>query len=213
MEYLNDSGLLIEQPDNLYKFSSDATALGNFVTCGTDDIVYDIGCGTGVLTLLVADNCHPSEIVSIDINAAAVAQLEKNLTINQSRLAATHFVALHGDARQMHRQLAPKVADVIVCNPPYFTNGKKPLNEHKNQARHSDTLSLPELAELCTKNIKYGGIVYFCYPVNNLAYAINIFESQNFRIKTIKLLSNHKGAYLALFKCKKGGGHHTTMLV
>ena len=38
MEYLNDEGLLIEQPDNLYKLSSDAVALGNFVQCKTNDV-------------------------------------------------------------------------------------------------------------------------------------------------------------------------------
>ena len=56
-------------------------------------------------------------------------------------------------------------------------------------------------------------MVYFCYPANQIAKAITIFENQNFRIKEIKLLSNNKGVYLAIFRAKKGGGHHTTMLV
>ncbi|MBQ7973999.1 MAG: methyltransferase [Clostridia bacterium] len=213
MEYLNDQGLLIEQPDNLYKLSSDAVALGNFVQCKSSDVVFDIGCGTGVLTLLIAFNHKPREMVSIDINADAVKQLEKNLAINQDKLSATHFTALHGDARQLHRILSNKAADVIVCNPPYFNTGKKPQNEHKNLARHDDTLPLEDLAKLCTQNIKYGGIVYFCYPANQIAKAITIFENQNFRIKEIKFLSNNKGVYLAIFRAKKGGGHHTTMLV
>jgi len=212
MEYLNDEGLLIEQPNHLYKLSSDAVALGNFVECKTDDTVIDVGCGTGVLTLLIADRQHPREMISVDINAEAVKQLEKNLALNQNRLSATHFTTIHADARQLHTQLN-RAADVIVCNPPYFTTGKKPQNEHVNQARHDDTLSLDDLATLCTKNVKYGGIVYFCYPANQIAKAITIFENHNFRIKTIKLLSNNKGVYLAIFRAKKGGGHHTTLLV
>lgn len=212
MEYLNDKGLLIEQPDNLYKLSSDAVALGNFVQCRKSDIVFDIGCGTGVLTLLIAFNQQPRKMVSIDINADAVKQLEKNLAINQEQLAATNFTVLHGDARQLHKLLNNQAADVIVCNPPYFNTGKKPLNEHKNLARHDDTLSLDDLATLCTKNVKYGGIVYFCYPANQIAKAITIFENNNFRIKEIKFLTNQKGVYLAILRAKKGGGHHTTIL-
>ncbi len=212
MEYLNDKGLLIEQPDNLYKLSSDAVALGNFVQCRKSDVVFDIGCGTGVLTLLIAFNHQPRKMVSIDINADAVKQLEKNLAINQEQLAATNFTVLHGDARQLHKLLNNQAADVIVCNPPYFNTGKKPLNEHKNLARHDDTLSLDDLATLCTKNVKYGGIVYFCYPANQIAKAITIFENNNFRIKEIKFLTNQKGVYLAIFRAKKGGGHHTTIL-
>lgn len=213
MEYLNDTGLLIEQPDDLYKFSSDAVALGNYVQCHPTDTVIDVGCGTGVLTLLIADNHHPRQIVSVDINPAATEQLTKNLALNRDRLAATEFTVLTADARQLHTLRPNQVADVIVCNPPYFTTGKKPQNTNKNLARHDDTLSLSELASLCTKNVKYGGIIYFCYPANQIAKAIAIFENENFRIKEIKLLANHKGVYLAMFKAKKGGGHHTTMLV
>lgn len=213
MEFLNEQGLLIEQPDHLYKLSSDAVALGNFVQCKKSDVVFDIGCGTGVLTLMIAFNHKPNEIVSIDINADAVKQLEKNLAINKDKLSATQFTALCGDARQLTKILPNKFADVIVCNPPYFTTGKKPENQHKSLARHADTLSLEDLATLCTKNIKYGGTVYFCYPANQIAKAITIFENNNFRIKEIKLLSNNKGVYLAIFRAKKGGGHHTTMLV
>lgn len=212
MEYLNDDGLLIEQPDNLYKLSSDAVALGNFVQCKTSDTVIDIGCGTGVLTLLIAYNHHPHEFISVDINADAVHQLEKNLAINHDKLNATHFTVLHTDARQLHTQIT-KPADVIVCNPPYFTTGKKSQNEHISQARHADTLPLEDLATLCTRNVKYGGNVYFCYPSNQLANVITVFENHNFRIKDIKLLSNNKGVYLAIFRAKKGGGHNTTMLV
>lgn len=213
MEYLNDAGLLIEQPDNLYKLSSDAVALANFVNCKKSDRVIDVGCGTGVLTLLVAFDHQPHEMISIDINAAAVEQLRKNLLINQAKLTATQFTTLHGDARQLHTMINANSADVIVCNPPYFTAGKKAQNDNISQARHDDTLSLEDLALLATRNLKYGGTVYFCYPANQLARAITIFENKNFRIKTIKLVSNHKGVYLAIFRAKKGGGHNTTLLV
>lgn len=213
MEFLNDAGLLIEQPDNLYKLSSDAVALADFATCKNTDRVIDVGCGTGVLTLLLAYNHRPVEMISVDINADAVQQLEKNLAINQDKLTATHFTTLHTDARTLHTLIPANSADVIICNPPYFTTGKKAQNINVSQARHADNLSLEDLALLCTRNLKYGGTVYFCYPSNQLAKAVTIFENNNFRIKTIKLISNNKGVYLALFRAKKGGGHNTTLLV
>ncbi len=213
MEYLNDEGLLIEQPEDMYKFSSDATALANFVSCKKNDTVIDIGCGTGVLSLLIAYNHQPKKIICVDINKNATHQIQKNIQINSEKLINTNFEVLNTDARTMHKQTNGNVADVMVCNPPYFFTGKKSLNQNKNLARHDDTLTLEELSILFTKNVKFGGIVYFCYPSIYIAKAITIFENNNFRIKEIKLLTNNKGVYLALFKCKKGGGHKTTILV
>ncbi|MCQ2381873.1 MAG: methyltransferase [Clostridia bacterium] len=213
MEYLNDAGLLIEQPDNLYKLSSDAVALGNFVECKKNDRVIDVGCGTGVLTLLIAFQQQPREIICVDINPNAVTQIKKNIAINEDKLSTTKFTPLNADARQLHTIITANSADIIVCNPPYFTTGKKSQNINVSQARHDDTLSLEDLAVLSTRNLKYGGTVYFCYPANQLAKAVTIFENHNFRIKTIKLLSNNKGVYLAIFRAKKGGGHNTTLLV
>ena len=210
MEYIADSGIIMEQPETAYHFSSDAVALGSFVRCKKTDTVIDVGCGTGVLTLLIAANMSPRQIIAVDINEDAVAQVKKNITLNETKLS-TEFTVLAADAKELHTKIGANTADVIVCNPPYFTTGKKPLNPNKLAARHDGTLSLNDLAASATKLLKYGGMIYFCYPANNTAKAITIFESNNFRVKEIKFISNEKGVYLALFKCKKGGGHSTVV--
>ena len=71
----------------------------------------------------------------------------------------------------------------------------------------------------CTK-LEEDGQIYFVkidflneQNIEREANLITIFENETFRIKEIKFLSNHKGIYLAIFRAKKGGGHHTTMLV
>jgi len=209
VEYLNDSDIIMEQLSGAYHFSSDAVALGNFVRCKRTDTVIDIGCGTGILTLLIAGTMFPEKIIAVDINTDAVNQMETNIGLNKTKLSQTKFTVDNTDARTLHTITGANIADVIVCNPPYFTTGKKSVNPDKSAARHDDTLSLSDLAVSATKLLKYGGTIYFCYPSNNTAKVIAIFENNNFRVKEIKFISNEKGIYLALFKCKKGGGHNT----
>jgi tRNA1(Val) A37 N6-methylase TrmN6 len=207
VEYITDTGLLMEQPENAYHFSGDAVALGEFAACKKTDIIIDIGCGTGILTLLLAAK-SPRKIIAVDINKDATEQIEKNIVLNKMKLKTD--ISVHNtDAKVLHKTIGANTADIIVCNPPYFGSGKKPTNPNKNFARHDSTLSLRDLASAATKILKYGGVIYFCYPANKTAKAITVFENNNFRVKEIKFISNNKGIYLALFKCKKGGGDST----
>jgi tRNA1(Val) A37 N6-methylase TrmN6 len=195
----------MEQPKSAYHFSSDAVALGEFVKCKKTDMVIDIGCGTGILTLLIAAKQKPKKIIAVDINSAVIPQIEKNISLNNGKFS-TEFVVLHADIRTSVGTIGANTADIIACNPPYFSTGKKPVNLNKKLARSDETLSLDDLADTATKLLKYGGAIYFCYPSNKTARAITIFENRNFRVKEIAFIANAKGIYLTLFKCKKGGG-------
>jgi tRNA1Val (adenine37-N6)-methyltransferase len=217
MDYLT-ADIKIEQNENGYHFTSDAINLGNFVTAKQSDTIIDAGCGSGVLSLLLASKFHPKKIIAVDINKDAAILAAKNVTLNN----LTNCEVINADIRTLHNLTANDIrcsdravivnantADIIVCNPPYFTSGKQPKNPIKSLARHSETLSLNELALAATRLLKFGGRIYFCYPANKTAEAVTIFENNNFRIKELKFITNDNGVYLTLFKCKKGGGHST----
>jgi tRNA1Val (adenine37-N6)-methyltransferase len=212
METLTNN-IVMEQPADAYHLTGDAVSLTRFFSCRATDTVIDAGCGTGVLTLLTAGTLHPRRIYAIDINGAAVRQLEANIALNTGKFGKTEIIPIAADIREAHKTVGANIADAVICNPPYFNTGKRPANPNKNLARHDETLSLDDLASACTKLLKFGGVVYFCYPANKTARAITIFENNNFRVKEIKFLSNEKGAYLSLFKCKKGGGDNTKIII
>jgi tRNA1Val (adenine37-N6)-methyltransferase len=207
-----ENDIVMEQPEDAYHLTGDAVALFGFFSCKTSDTVIDIGCGTGVLTLLTAGVLRPKRIYAVDINKAAVEQLKVNIALNTGKFEKTEIIPLVGDIREAHKTIGANAADAVICNPPYFSTGKRPKNPNKDLARHDGRLSLCDLAAASTKLLKYGGFVYFCYPANRTAKAIAVFENNNFRVKEIKFLYNKKGAYLVLLKCKKGGGDNTKII-
>jgi tRNA1(Val) A37 N6-methylase TrmN6 len=213
-DYLTPDGVKIIQATDGYHFTSDAVALGNFIECKNTDTVIDIGCGGGVISLLVNDNNKPHIILAVDIDKQATELCKKNVSINNME----NIFVFNADARTFHKQifnskLIANTADVIVCNPPYFSSGRKSLDKTRRIARHDDTLTLDDLAIASTKLLKYGGLLYLCYPAKSTAKAIHILESHNFRVRELKFLQNNKGIYLVLIKCKKGSGDGTQVTV
>jgi tRNA1Val (adenine37-N6)-methyltransferase len=209
MEFLGD-GLVMEQPPDAFHLTGDAVALAKFFSCKPTDTVIDIGCGTGVLSLLVSKRC--ARVYAVDINENAVKQAAENVRMNN--LSNIHI--LTADIRTAHGEIGANTADAVICNPPYFESGEMSQNANKRMARHNETLSLADLAAAATRLLKCGGHIFFCYPAFHTAKAVAIFENNNFRVKELKFISNTKGVYLTLFKCKKyngGTGHNTKITV
>ena len=206
-DYLTESGVKIIQSTDGYKFTSDAVALAKFANCKKGDVVIDAGCGGGVISLIINDKCKPGKIIAIDINPNAIILTTKNAELNSITNVEVH----NADIREFYKTHGVNIADVIVCNPPYFSNGRRSTNKTRDQSRHDDTLSLDDLTGAAARLLKYGGALYLCYPARFLSRAIYVLEGKNFRTKNIKFLANNKGIYLALIHAKKGGGDGMTV--
>ena len=208
-DFLTPSGVKIRQSADGYRFTSDAVHLANFVKCKSTDVIIDAGCGGGVISLIVNDNHNPLKILAVDIQAAAAGLTRENAELNDFK----NIEIFNADIREFHKTYGSNLADVMVCNPPYFSTGRKSQNPNRSTARHDDTLNLEELCTAATKLLKYGGELYFCYPSKYISRAVRIAENNNFRIRHLRFLQNEKGIYLALIHAKKGGGHQTEVTV
>ena len=122
------------------KVGIDGVLLGAW--CNVDDThhILDIGTGTGLIALMLAQRSN-SSIDAIDIDRNAVQQALEN--INQSpwknRIKVEEF-SLQDYALSTHQRY-----DLIVSNPPYFVNSLKTPFENRTTARHTDTLTHEDL--------------------------------------------------------------------
>ncbi len=109
--------------------------------------ILDVGTGSGLIALMLAQRCSHAQIDAIDIDEAAVEQAADNF---RSSPWSEHLHAFHArlqDWQIVHRTSSPRTLpySLIVSNPPYFRNSLKNPNKARELARHTDTLSYTEL--------------------------------------------------------------------
>ena len=130
------------------KVGTDGTLLGAWTELRGCQTILDVGCGSGLVALMLAQRSEAS-IDAIDIDADAVAQTRINIANSPF---AGRIRAWHEPLQQFSGQAERAGAyDLIVSNPPYFVSSLKCPDKQRNTARHTDTLPLDELFEGCRK--------------------------------------------------------------
>lgn len=120
------------------KVGTDGVLLGAWADLASSARILDIGTGTGLIALMMAQRC-PASITAIDLDEAAVEQAVENVL----RSPWKERIYVHQqDVCSYH----PEVCfDTIVSNPPYFVDSLKCPDSQRNTARHTDTLNAADL--------------------------------------------------------------------
>ncbi len=121
--------------------------------------VLDIGTGSGLIALMLAQRMPEAKITAIDIDCGAVSQAKHNFELSPwaERLDCqqTALQDLAGEG----------IYDLIVSNPPYFQDSLKNPDSQRSLARHTDTLSYDELLAHSARLLKEGGRLALVLPI------------------------------------------------
>lgn len=123
------------------KVGTDGVLLGAWADVRHSRSILDIGTGTGLIALMLAQRCPQAHIVGIDIDEAAVGQAQENMSASPW---AERMCAQCQDVRGLRQE---GCYDTIVSNPPYFVDSLKCPDEQRTTARHTDTLDIRSLLE------------------------------------------------------------------
>ena len=125
--------------------------------------VLDIGTGSGLIALMLAQRMEHSEcsIIAIDIAPDAVAQSKINF---EQSLWKDRLSSLQCALQDMHTD---ELFDLIVSNPPYFQSSLKNPNQARATARHTDTLSYRELICHSARLLAKKGILALILPAES----------------------------------------------
>lgn len=112
--------------------------------------ILDIGCGTGLLSLMLAQKIN-AQTDAVEIDEQAALQAKENLEASpwKERLAV-----FNTPVQEFHSTIT---YDLIICNPPFFKQSLRSSNHQKNTAKHSGSLSLNELNNIVVKLLKPEG--------------------------------------------------------
>ncbi len=123
------------------KVGTDGVLLGAWTDVGQSKNILDVGTGTGLIALMVAQRNPAAAIWAIDIDSGAVVQAKENVA--NSSFADRMTVELC-DFRHCASQW-PNKFDLIISNPPWFGNSLLSPDAGRTKARHSVSLTLEEL--------------------------------------------------------------------
>ena len=121
------------------KVGTDGVLLGAWTNVSHSCRMLDIGTGTGLIALMLAQRCPQASITAIDIDTDAVGQAQENV------LLSPWSDRVEVKLQDICKYLTDKHFDTIVSNPPYFIDSLKCPDGQRNTARHTDTLDAERL--------------------------------------------------------------------
>ena len=170
----------IEQELCAMKVGTDGVLLGAWAKGGPR--ILDIGTGTGIIALMMAQRYPEAQVTAIDIDEGAVRQAEQNV----SRSPFLGRISVLQQAVQEHLG----EYESIVSNPPFFIDSLQAPDEQRNMARHTATLSYAELMKaayrLLADNGEFSVVIPFDYRrrMEDEAVFVGFFPSRVCGVKT-----------------------------
>lgn len=119
--------------------------------------VLDIGTGTGLLSLMVAQRSN-AYIDAIEIDTAAFEQAKENIQLSPWN---NNIHVWHEDIK---RFITTKKYDLIVCNPPFYENDLRSQQRNEQIAKHSSYLTLHELLQSVKMHLASNGYFAILLP-------------------------------------------------
>ena len=144
------------------KVGTDGVLLGAWTDVRHSRHLLDIGTGTGLIALMLAQRCPHSSITAIDIDAEAVGQATEN--IQSSPWADRVEVNL----QDICTFTPDQHFDTIVSNPPYFIDSLKCPDDQRNTARHTDTLDAERLLKSVDRLLSDDGRFSIILPAEQM---------------------------------------------
>lgn len=158
------------------KVTSDACIFGAWVEPRQNSRVLDVGTGTGLLSLMVAQRCEPV-IDALEIDIEAAEQARENVTASPwgERITVLN--------RSLQEHTAMKemkgVYDVIICNPPFYDQKKKSQNFKKRLAWHSEQLNPDQLVKATDHLLASSGSLFLLVPFSEKSRLEQLCEAKH----------------------------------
>lgn len=144
------------------KVGTDGVLLGAWTNVECANTILDVGCGSGLISLMLAQRNQNALVDAIDIDEGAF--LQTNINVNNSRFL--HQIKCVNNSLQDYELICKHKYDLIVSNPPFFNQSlKSPLSD-RTVARHTDSLSADELLLVSSKMLVEGGRLSLIYPID-----------------------------------------------
>ena len=171
----------VAQDQCAMKVGTDGILLGAWADTNKAKQVLDIGTGSGVIAIMLAQRTTQAEVHGIEIEDSTYQQATSNMSKSPwaNRLTAIH------QSIQDYSKLSREEYDLIVSNPPFFSGGVFSLDENRKNVRHTVKLPHGDLLMAARKLLSKNGKLCLILP---LIEGLRIKEmARNYRLFCTKI--------------------------
>ena len=212
LDRINEDLTLIQRRNGL-TFGTDAFLLSAFCRGQKNAVAADFGCGTGVISLLLAARGRYRRIFGVEVQESFADLAARNVAL--SSLSDTVSV-LCRDIRTLTPADFGCELDVVVANPPYMrtTSGFASPHDEKQIARHEVAGGIDDFAAAAARCLKYGGKLYLVYRPDRLQSLFSALERHGLAPKRAVFVHDHaaKEPSMLLLEAHRGGAEGLVLL-
>lgn len=189
-----------------FRISADSVLLADFAAPRNESVCMDLGCGSGLLSVLLGTALEKMELCGIEINPEWAEDCRENLAHN-GMLSRSEI--LTGDIRR-HRELFRAGSfPLVVSNPPYFAekSGAVAADPELAQARGEGSLTLSELCAAAAFLCKNGGRFCLVHRADRLSNVLCELTAAKLEPKRLRLVQHRldSSPSIALIEARRSG--------
>ncbi|CAN5415855.1 methyltransferase [soil metagenome] len=174
------------------KVGTDAVLLGAWAKTYGVRKALDIGTGTGIISLMLAQKCGAA-IDAIDIDTASAIEAKQNAENSKwSDRIHIHNISLQ-DFVNMHPEPSGEKYDLIVSNPPYFSDALPSTEASRTKARHTVLLPFSDLIAGAKKLLSKEGKFYVILPTKEGEHFREMAEEKGLHLRRITRVKTTPG--------------------
>ena len=205
LDEVNENLSLIQKKDGL-TFGTDAFLLASFIKSAPSKKAAELGAGTGIISLLLAQRSKLSNICAIEIQKDFADLTERNAILNG---LDSKITTVNADVTKIKASDIGGELDVVFTNPPYMKtdSGKRNKSDAKYIARHEVCGDIGEFCSAGFRLLKHGGKFYVVWRPDRLCDLLFALRQNRLEPKIITFVhaDTKSEPSIVLVSATKGG--------
>lgn len=187
IEDLQLKGLRLIQKKKAFRFGMDSVLLAHYARIRPNDTVADLGCGNGILPILLKGRNKGKLFFALEIMKDAAELAQRNMRLNGLEEDIT---VVHTDVSEAGKYIKSCSVDAVVCNPPYGHPEASLIspNAEKARARSQKAETLDSFLAAAFTMLKGRGKIFLIYPAPQMLFVMKKLQEHHLEPKRFQLV-------------------------
>ena len=179
--------LIVCQHKAGYRFSIDSILLSGYIRPGKKDRLMDLGCGCGIISLMLACRFPALRLFGVEIQPALASLARKNVIENKM---GDRVQIIESDMNALSPQISEGPVDIVFCNPPFgrSRSGRINPNMERALARHEIKVSLEGVIAVTRRMLRTGGRFFTVFPAERITDLLCHMRAHRIEPKRIRMV-------------------------